>query len=96
METMTRFFDALSCVVHVVIVFKVINDFHGSIAPLLGLSHKLLEVFPLVNVFGEVHIIDCRYDFVASFLGSEVFNFVALFTDVFDYPLCLVISEIEI
>ncbi len=93
---MTRLFDDLSCVVHVVIMFKILYDFHGSIAPFLCLSHKLLKVSPFVNVFGEVHIVDCCYDFVASFLGSEIFDFVTLFTNVFNYPLGLIIREIKL
>lgn len=54
---MSRFLNNLTGIGHVVIEFKVLDDFHGAIAPFLGTAHELLEHFPFGYCSGEVHVV---------------------------------------
>lgn len=95
-ETVPGLFDDFTGVEEVVIFFEILNDFHGTVTPLLGTSHELLEESPLSNSSGEVDIIDRGNDLVTSFLGPEIPDIVAFIADELDEFLGLDGSEVEI
>lgn len=95
-ETVPGLFDDFTSVEEVVIFLKILNDFHSTVAPLLCTPHELLEESPLRKRSGEVDIIDSGNDLVASLLGPEIPDIVALIADELDEFLGLDGGEVEI
>ena len=70
MQTIPGLLNNISGIIEVIIIFEILNDFHGPITPFLGFSHKLGKGCPFEHSDGEDHFGDGRDDLVPGLFCS--------------------------
>lgn len=95
-QTVSGLFDDFPGVVHIVIAFEVINDFHGHVRPLLGLAHELLELLPFRQTSGETHVFNALNDFIPCLLCTQLLNLVSPFMHVLKDFFGLLLGKIKL